>query len=141
MLEVLGGKDPVVVGGVVHSDDVEPLLGGDGVVPREPGGDGDGLGDRDRGPRQGDGRADACHHDRVPHVGNGHGASHVGHADRVFDAGQGQRCADAHGHGVYIYQLLGVHGLKISKSVVHELLENIFSTTDCLEKGNTGLLS
>jgi len=105
MLEVLGGKDPVVVGGVVHGDDVEPLLGGDGVVPREPGGDGDGLGDRDGRPRQGDGRANACHHDRAPHVGDGHGASHVGHGDRVFDAGQGQRCADAHGHGVYIYQL------------------------------------
>jgi len=87
----------------VHSDDVEPLLGGDGIVCREPGGDGDGLGDRDRGPRQCNRRSNACHHNRVPYVGNGHGASHVGHGDRVFDRGQGQRCADTHGHGVYIY--------------------------------------
>lgn len=67
-MEVLGGKDPVAVGGVVHSDDVEPLLGGDGVVPCEPGGDCHGLGDRDRGPRQGNRVSDACYHDRVPYV-------------------------------------------------------------------------
>lgn len=68
-MEFLGGKDPVAVGGVVHSDDVEPLLvGGDGVVPCEPGGDCHGLGDRDRGPRQGNRVSDACYHDRVPYV-------------------------------------------------------------------------
>ena len=52
----------------MHSDDVEPLLGGDGVVPCEPGGDCHGLGDRDRGPRQGNRVSDACYHDRVPYV-------------------------------------------------------------------------
>jgi len=52
----------------VHSDDVEPLLGGDGVVRCEPGGDCHGLGDRDRGPRQGNRSSNACYHDRVPYV-------------------------------------------------------------------------
>ena len=35
------------------------------------------------------------------------------------------------------YQMLCVHGFQIAQPLVHELLENILSTTDCLEKGNT----
>ena len=35
------------------------------------------------------------------------------------------------------HQLGSVHGVKISKPLVHELLEYTLSTIDCLEKGNT----